>query len=335
MTDCVQRLALASLATSSQKAYKSAWKRFKDLADSRGVQPLPCDPKDFASLIGEFAEDVGKFHAVKQMLAAVAFFHRMSGSNPPQDSPEFKLVLRGIKRLCYVKPKRAKPLDSDILKNVLTSLVGEDLWCDSYYNVSLRKWRTAAVFVLTFAALCRFDDLTKLRINHVSFEEGRVLLFIPSSKTDQFGDGQLVTISASGSDACPVFFVKAYIGRLLWEAALEGEVYVGPLFPALGRRKVSGPLGTCWTSLLSSSPEVFSYQSALKDFREAMVDVTVDPKAYSLHSGRRGGATEAVRNGCDLLTLKRQGRWRSDDCPQLYVDDVLNRSSRFTSFLRI
>ena len=66
----------------------------------------------------------------------------------------------------------------------------------------------------------------------------------------------------------------------------------------------------------------------------ALAGLVENPEAFSLHSGRRGGATEAISNGCDLLSLKRQGRWRSDSCPQIYVDDVLNCSSRFTSFLR-
>ena len=52
-----------------------------------------------------------------------------------------------------------------------------------------------------------------------------------------------------------------------------------------------------------------------------------------MHSVRRGGALTAVANGCDLLTLKRQGRWKSDSSPQLYVDEQVSISSNFTKFL--
>ena len=334
MAESARRLALGSLATSSRKAYEGAWKKFKALARIKGFSPLPCDPKNFAEILSAYAEDEKKFHSVQQMLAAVTFFHRLEGFPSPRESPEFRLVLRGIKRLCFVKPKRAKPLDSDSIKKVVTFLLGDDLECDSYYDASVRKWRTAAVFVFSFAALCRFNDLTTMNIRNVVFEDNRAILFIPKSKTDQFGEGQYVSVSASGEPSCPVAFIKAYVARLLWEAALEGSIYDGPLFPALCRRRVSGPLGSCW-SALPISPAPFSYQGALKDFRDALVGAGLDGKAFSLHSGRRGGATEAVKNGCDLLTLKRQGRWRSDSCPQLYVDDVLNRSSRFNSCLRI
>ena len=330
-----EELSLGSLAPSSRRAYTSAWKKFKDLAGSLGASPLPCSSADLKKVISNFADSSRKFHAVKQMMAAVSFFHRLEGFSPPCSSPDVKLLVKGIKRMCFSAPKRAKPLTSDIVKSVIESLLGEDLRCSSYYDVSLRNWRTAACIVLSFSALCRFDDMKKITTDNISFEDNRALVFIPSSKTDQFGEGQLVSIVASGNPSCPVFFLKAYFARLLWESALEGKVYSGPFLPSLHRRRVTGPLGSCWSSLPPSSPSPIAYNCALLDFRKALVGVVADPEAYGLHSGRRGGATEAIRNGCDFLTLKRQGRWRSDNCPQLYVDDVLNRSSRFTSFLSI
>ena len=333
----MQEFSRASLASSTKKSYDAAWRRFRARAAVRNFCPLPCSPVNFNIIISEIAQEQRKFHSIKLLVSAVSFFHRSQGYDPPSLNSNTKIVMRGIKKCFYQKPKRAKPLDGSKVKSLVSSLLGEDRWCTSFYDVSLRRWRTAASIVFSFAALCRFNDLQNLSVKNLSVEKNKVLIFIPKSKTDQFGDGQLISLQASGKDSCPVSFIKAFIGRLLWEAALEGIVYDGPLFPSLSRRKVSGPLGPCWSSLPdpSSPPKPFSYQAALMDFRNALTDIGEDSEDFSLHSGRRGGATEAVRNGCDLLTLKRQGRWRSDSCPQLYVDDVLNGSCRFSNFLSI
>ena len=51
------------------------------------------------------------------------------------------------------------------------------------------------------------------------------------------------------------------------------------------------------------------------------------PEAYTGHAFRRTGATAAVNNGADLLTLKGVGDWKSDSVAQGYIadSDVLRR----------
>ena len=266
------------------------------------------------------------------MVAAVAFVHKAHNLFSPSEEPGFQPILKGIKRRLFKRPKRANPLTPDIVRRAF-SVLGDDLECDSYYDVSLRTWRTVAHIVLSFSALLRYDDMSKLSINNVTFVNGRAQIFIPTSKTDQFGEGQLVSIGSTSSQHCPVNFLRCYIRRLFWEAAVEGKTYEGPLFPGLSRRTVSGPLGT-GTSALPASPTPFSYTGALGDFRALLKAIGItNPSSFSLHSGRRGGATEAARRGCDFMTLKRQGRWRSYSCPQLYEDDVINNSNKFVSYL--
>ena len=46
--------------------------------------------------------------------------------------------------------------------------------------------------------------------------------------------------------------------------------------------------------------------------RQLIMALQLDPKDYSLHSLRRGGATTAYRAGVDELSVKKHGHWRSD-----------------------
>ena len=147
----------------------------------------------------------------------------------------------------------------------------------------------------------------------------------PSSKTDQLQQGQQVFVTrVRGSPYCPVLLMKAYTLRLQFEAFKRNHHFSGHLFPAL--RHQGG------VSLLRDTP--FSQQGALSAFRSLLEDMGVpNPRAFSLHSGRRGGATTAAMNGCDFLSIKRQGRWRSDACPQLYIDEANMRRNNFSMFL--
>ena len=119
--------------------------------------------------------------------------------------------------------------------------------------------------------------------------------------------------------------LKAYTLRLHFEAFQLGSFpFDGFLFPGL--RRIRGR--TVLTRL------AFSRQGATKALRDLLSEIgTPDPTAFTLHSGRRGGATFAAMNGCDFLSLKRQGRWRSDSSPQLYIDEALTRNNNFTSYL--
>ena len=106
--------------------------------------------------------------------------------------------------------------------------------------------------------------------------------------------------------------------------------YVGPLFPAL----TTAPAAGRGTVSLAADAVPFSKQGALISLRHHLRHLNVhDADSFTLHSGRRGGATQAAINGCDFLAIKRQGRWVSDSCPQMYIDEAANLQSNFSSFL--
>ncbi len=49
-----------------------------------------------------------------------------------------------------------------------------------------------------------------------------------------------------------------------------------------------------------------------KVFQFLCQQIKIDPHHYSLHSLRRGGATEAYDKGADPLQIQRHGSWASD-----------------------
>ena len=57
----------------------------------------------------------------------------------------------------------------------------------------------------------RYDELSNLKCTDVSFEDNRVELFIPKSKTDQYRHGCEILLSQCHTSACPVIMLKRYM----------------------------------------------------------------------------------------------------------------------------
>ena len=67
-----------------------------------------------------------------------------------------------------------------------------------------------------------------------------------------------------------------------------------------------------------------SYSRMRELLLEKLEAVGLDPKLFSLHSLRSGGATAAANAGVPDRLFKRHGRWRSENAKDGYVKDSLS-----------
>ena len=317
--------ARASLKTSTYNQYRRLWERFAALASARGYPCLPVSTAHFEQLLSDFAASSKSASSSQKLVAAVSFFHRYYGFEPPATAARGRLILRGITRTFTRPVQRAPPLTPEIIRAAVYHQIGSDLQLLSNFVVPLSTWRTVAQLVLSFSTLARFHCLANISVKDMIFINGGAHLTFWHTKTDALNQGQSVFIAGTTSFACPVRFLQAYVYRLNWEACLGGFFpFSGPLFPAL----VAG------SPSLRPDAAAFSKQAATISMRHHLLHLGVpNAESFTLHSGRRGGATQAAIAGCDFLTIKRQGRWASDSCPQMYIDDAATMQSNFTSFL--
>ena len=54
-----------------------------------------------------------------------------------------------------------------------------------------------------------------------------------------------------------------------------------------------------------------------------LADAGLNPKSYSWHSFRSGGASAAAHRGISDRMFKRHGRWRSENAKDGYIEDSL------------
>ena len=117
--------------------------------------------------------------------------------------------------------------------------------------------------------------------------------YLPESKTDASGSGQLVCVRARPGERveCPVQLLM-----WLWQRRTATSSFVF----ADVRAPRDQPLATD------------TLRGRLKRYLKSFLPSDVVDRDYALHSLRRGGATAAVLAGIPIRLIKRQGRWRSD-----------------------
>ena len=196
-----------SIAPSTAKSYDKAFQHWVSYSTSHHLPVLPVNPIDFGNCLSEIADSSGSFSVITTVVAAVARQHWDRFLPSPTENFAFRRLLQGYKRFLSKPPKPKEPLTPDILSSAITMV------CSSG---RLQEWRTVIRMCLAFYAGCRWSDAVALKTNHLKFQADGVSIFIPKSKTDQFGKGETVFIRYADADhpCCPVLLLQDYLRKL-------------------------------------------------------------------------------------------------------------------------
>ena len=135
----------------------------------------------------------------------------------------------------------------------------------------------AALFALGFFGFLRWDDLRRLTVNNLQFEDSHLAIFLTQRKNDQFRQGSWVFIARSDSSPCPVAVVEKF--------PKEGN---HDSKSRLFRRASSTKKGV----KLRRDPTSYSREAEL--IKAELRKEGLDPALYGIHSLRAGGATTAA-----------------------------------------
>ena len=212
-------------------------------------------------------------------------------ANPLLDNFELNNLRRGISRELGCPPKQMLPITCQMLQQLIHCLDFNDcadvsFWaaCTTAFFGFLRKATLlpSSPCYPGIACLLRGD----LHLLSASYFE----LHVRRTKTIQFNQRVLVLpySAAQGSPLCPV---KA-LYDLIHLSSFSDE---SPLF-SYKKGKV-----VCW----------WTHSTFVCRLRSLLSDLGFDPKSYSGHSFRRGGASLGFKLGLSILQIKQRGDWRS------------------------
>ena len=244
------------------------------------------------------------FQVIESVIYAIKHFHNLSGEEDPTNTKLMKLTVDAAKRLCSKPTRKKLPLTANNIKDIFKKINENDA-------SSLQK-RNFTMMILSFAGFLRYDEVSKLRLSDIKFEENYMKLFIRKSKTDQTNQGNWVIIAETKSDTCPVNILKDYIQCMYISKSEEFLFRVTTFFPSTKKHK------------LRRENNPISYTTARSAILNLIKDIGLDESSFGLHSLRRGGATAAANMGINDRLFQRHGRWKSISAKDSYVDDDLN-----------
>ena len=238
-------------------------------------------------------------------LAAITHYHSRYHFPSPSQSTAVQKAMEGAKRVHGSPCVPRKIMTLDILKICIANL--------SLPSSNFVKLRTVWRMTIEYFGLLRFNEIQNLCTTDITFDSTGMFIYIERSKTDQRGVGDHVRVlNHADSTICPVRLTRLYLDKLGYQQ--------GVMLPSL-RGKIPNP------------KVAITYKTALRDLKNTLISIGVDPTGFGEHSGRRGGTTAAAAAGAPHASLKSQGRWKSDSSVERYTDNAKAAKETFARYL--
>lgn len=293
----LDRYIQAATRDNTRKSYRSAIEHYETVWGGF----LPATADSIARYLADNAETLS-LNTLKQRLAALATWHREQGFADPTKSPLVKKVIKGIAECHPMVEKRAKPLQLNELKQLITWLDQQRQVKEAENNhpVVLKLTRDKALILIGFWRAFRSDELTRLVVEHINVYPGQgIECYLPRSKTDRHSKGKYYKAPAL-SQLCPV---DAYLDWI----TLSG-LTTGPVFRSINR----------WGHIGAHALHPDSVVSLLRHcFTEAGF---IEADSYSSHSLRRGFASWANAHQWDLKSLMEYVGWKDVQSAMRYIE---------------
>ena len=237
------------------------------------------------------------------LIAKTSIKYHLKLLNPKKkastDSYMVNRVAKAISKK-YSKPvKKAKTLNSAIIKDMVLSLLGK----------GFKEERTAVFLLIQFLLFGRFEEVAKIKPENVLFrEDGHIEFTLLQAKNYDVWDSQKSLISKGEGPFDPVRIIREYATKV------ENADWFFPNFK-VGKSKAT---------VFLDKP--VTYNNMLKLFRESLDANGLDGKSFSLHSVRTGALSEAANSGkVDKDDIQRHGRWKSSNMVNYYHELSLEK----------
>ena len=227
---------------------------------------------------------------LKHLLSAVKFYHLAKGVSFPEHDFDIENTLHGLKRKLSHTPHQALPLTPGILRDLfrkldMSSVKDRALWC-SYLVTFYCLFRKSNSVPKSAKNIDLRRTLLRRHV-HVDTASNMVYIHVTFAKTIQFGNRDLVIPIPGNSD--PALDPVRHLQKLF------SKVPCSPDAPAFSY----------------AASQFITYSNFTTCLKKLLGLTGYNPRDYSGHSFRRGGASFLFRLGASILQIQASGDWSS------------------------
>ena len=348
-------MAEHSTAPSTVAIYTTMWKQWTNYCETRGhvtalSAPLPVLTDFLVSSALRDAQAKLSFSNTKLRLAAISYFHRLSGSENPCNHPTIQNVKSAARRRLG-QPNMSK---FAITRDHIVTM--ERLFANLSIGThgvptSVNDFVFTCIFALMFDGCLRWDDISSSTYTDVVWGPDSLRLFLTETKTDRERRGQWAYIIVDHL-LSPGFRLFLRMLELIFDTWSQAPVAFRrrsfelhdiplptdptlPFDPALPLL----PLVAEWhqltvgnsTAFLPSPRSRIHYNAALTCLKSWSPHLGLEPSVLGAQSLRRGSASDHAGMGLSDIMQLTLGRWRSAPVAAGYIDSTAHVSARIRS----
>ena len=194
-----------SKAKTTVKKYVVRFRRFVNWADTYKeiTTTLLCTELHGDLYLQHLMETTNHFSPVESDFYSIKWVHQMADVPDPCISEVIKNIVEASKRKLCRPIKKKKPITPEEMIQLFKSLNTE--------NRTLKDLRVLAMLAISYTGFLRYNELSNIKANNITFYEDYVNIFIVKSKTDCYRNGKNVVISKLDSLQCPLYILRCYL----------------------------------------------------------------------------------------------------------------------------
>ena len=293
-TSRMRRVAQAqrnAISEGSQILYYKHWKAFNDWCYDNSYRALPAHVDTVSLYLAERADDGTKVATLGPVLAAIRHYHESVDLTSPTTNPRVKKTLKG---LAHEKPRsadQATALDQEACDAIFEA-ADIPKGNETPHQTAKRSAFDKALIAFSRDVLARPETTAAAEWRHIEeTPDGKYVLFIPHSKTDQTHQGRYAYLTAETME-----LLDEMLATRKRETKPTDKIF------GISERQIS--------NRIQAAAEHAGLEGDGLNAR------------FRGHSPRIGMAVDLAMEGYDLPALKQAGGWKSDHTVFRYIEHI-------------
>ena len=271
-----------AFAKNTIRAYRSDFAQYQNWCIQNNLEPIPATAETMANYVDYLSQN-NKSATIRRRINSLGTVLKLSKNLDPTKDPEVILALKRMHRKIGRAQEQAAPLTKSLLNQLLNI-------CDN----GTMGIRNQILLRLGYETMRRRSELCAFKFEDVGkAPNGKPIIRLNFSKTDQFGTGKVLPISEE---------LLTLFGK--WKEIVGDKGYI------LRSINKHGHIGA------SLNPA--SISTILKTLQEGL-KTELNQQPLSGHSFRVGAALDLLEQGEPIEKIMLRGGWQTDSTAMKYL----------------